>query len=120
MTQDFPGSMMDDIRSMQMPYCIYANPYTGYFYAADAGGFVEAGTLYQWNPQGELLSKNEIYINPGHMLALPPDGHLNALEGIEADRTQSSTDFYNLQGIRVTNPRHGQLYIVNGKKIIYK
>ena len=56
-SEDFPGSVYKDLLKIGMPYGIYVNPYTGYIYATDAGGFVEGGTLYQWSPEGKLLGK---------------------------------------------------------------
>lgn len=115
---DFPGTMMADIKGMQMPYCLYVNPYTGYKYGADAGGFVEGGTLYQWNPEGELMGRHQIYINPGHMLALPPDGHFQGIaDAVVPDEYRGPKGIFNLQGIRVTNPTPGHIYIIDGKKI---
>jgi DNA-binding beta-propeller fold protein YncE len=118
-TEDMPGTLGADIKKISMPYGIYVNPYTGYIYATDAGEFVSAGSLYQWTPDGKLVGKYKIYINPGHFLALPPDGHFNAVNDITAD-TSAATDsrIFNLQGMRVTNPVPGQIYIQNGKKFI--
>ncbi len=82
------GSIMDDIQKMDTPYGIYVNPYTGYIYATDAGSFAAAGQLYQWSPEGQLLGKHKVYINPGHFLALPPNGqHFNG--HVTTDSVQS-------------------------------
>ncbi|MDE6266185.1 MAG: hypothetical protein K2M07_02405 [Muribaculaceae bacterium] len=115
-----PGTVMADIKKMMMPYGIYVNPYTGYIYATDAGSFAAAGALYQWSPQGTLLGTHKVYINPAHFLALPPDGM--KFEGVEAIRDDEPADhsIYNLQGMKVTNPIPGQLYIRNGKKFIHQ
>jgi DNA-binding beta-propeller fold protein YncE len=120
-TEDMLGTMVSDIEKFSSPYGIYVNPYTGYIYATDAGEFVSAGSLYQWTPDGKLVGKYKIYINPGHFLALPPDGHFNAVNDITAD-TSAATDsrIFNLQGMRVTNPVPGQIYIQNGKKFIQR
>lgn len=73
-TSSLPGSLLSDFQKMSQPYGIYVNPYTGYIYGTDAGSFEGAGYLYQWSPEGKLLGKHKVYINPGHFLALPPDG----------------------------------------------
>jgi len=69
--QMLPGTMKDDFVNMNQPYGIYVNPYSGYIYGTDAGSFEGAGYLYQWSPEGKLLGKHKVYINPGHFLALP-------------------------------------------------
>lgn len=66
-----PGTIMTDMEKMIAPYSIYVNPYTGYIYATDAGTHASAGYLYQWTPEGTLLGKHKVYINPAHLLALP-------------------------------------------------
>lgn len=122
--EDFPGTVLNDIKGMTMPYGLYVNPYSGYIYATDAGSFTSAGKLYQWDPQGKLLGTHKVYINPAHFLALPPDGHFGNSGGdssityVVAD--ESEPTFYNLQGIRVNKPTPGQIYICNGKKLIFK
>lgn len=118
--ETLPGTMLDDIKGMQMPYGIYVNPYTGYIYATDAAGFVEGGTLYQWNPEGELLGKHGVYINPGHFLALNPQGESGIEDIVIIPGNTSDAPIYNLQGIQIKNPVAGQIYIQNGKKYISK
>lgn len=116
--EDFPGTLLSDIKSMTMPYGIYVNPYSGYIYATDAGSFAAAGALYQWSPEGELLGKHRVYINPAHFLALKPDNYSGVTAPvIEADK--ENAPIYNLQGIRILKPVSGQVYIQNGKKIIF-
>ena len=117
-SENMPGSVIDDIKGMVMPYGIYVNPYSGYIYATDAGEFVAAGALYQWTPDGELAGVHKVYINPAHFLALPDEKNESA-EIIEADAT-SGNIIFNLQGIPVSNPVPGQIYISNGKKFIHK
>ena len=73
--QALPGTMKADFTNMSQPYGIYVNPYSGIIYGTDSGSFEGAGYLYQWTPEGELKGKHKVYINPGHFLALPPDGH---------------------------------------------
>lgn len=114
--EDFPGTLLDDLKKLGMPYGLYVNPYTGYIYATDAGGFVDGGTLYQWSPEGKLLGNHTLYINPAHFLALKPDGY-SGIDGIVAP--SESAPVYNLQGMRVEAPVPGQIYIQNGKKFIY-
>lgn len=118
--ETLPGTMLDDIKGMQMPYGVYVNPYTGYIYATDAAGFVEGGTLYQWNPEGELLGKHGVYINPGHFLALNPQGESGVEDIVIIPGNNSDSPIYNLQGIRINAPAPGQIYIQNGKKYILK
>lgn len=116
--EDFPGTVKEDISAMSMPYGIYVNPYTGYIYATDAGEYTGAGTLYQWSPEGELLGKFKTYINPGHFLALPPDLSTNA-SILADDGSATDNNIYNLYGIKVDNPKRGEIYIQNRKKIIF-
>ncbi len=116
---DFPGTVMADIKGLSMPYGIYVNPYTGYIYATDAGSFAAAGGLYQWSPDGKLLGTHKVYINPAHFLALKPN-EFSCVNDIILDEPDSDIPVYNLQGIRVTDPRPGQIYIQKGKKFIYK
>jgi DNA-binding beta-propeller fold protein YncE len=118
-TEDMPGTLGADIKKISMPYGIYVNPYTGYIYATDAGEFVSAGSLYQWTPDGKLVGKYKIYINPGHFLALPPDGKFDAVNDITAD-APSDDRIFNLQGMPVIHPVPGQIYIQNGKKFIQR
>ncbi|MDE6702344.1 MAG: hypothetical protein K2K00_01555 [Muribaculaceae bacterium] len=116
--EDFPGNVLADLKKLGMPYGLYINPYTGCIYATDAGGFVEGGTLYQWSPEGKLLGKFGVYINPAHFLALKPDNYSGIVDEIIADQNEDAP-IYNLQGIRVSSPVPGQIYIRNGKKFIY-
>lgn len=117
-SKTLPGTMLSDIKMMQMPYGIYVNPYTGYIYATDAAGFVEGGTLYQWSPQGKLLGKYGVYINPAHFLALNPQEESGIYPIISDCKEDPNAPIYNLQGIRICEPIKGQIYIQNGKKII--
>jgi hypothetical protein len=117
-----PGSISSDLASTN-PYCIYVNPYTGYIYATDAkSDNASAGYLYQWDPNGKNKKKYQVYINPGTILALPPDGHFDGVEDITVDSEGRAADdrIFNLQGMQITNPVEGQLYIRNGKKFIQK
>lgn len=115
----WPGTVLSDLKSI-MPYGIYVNPYTGYIYATDAGSFAAAGQLVQWSPLGNKLGEFKVYINPAHFVALPPDGHFpGAVDDIVADSDAMPDVIYNIQGIRVSNPQEGGLYISKGKKFIY-
>lgn len=118
--EGLPGTVMEDIQTMAMPYGIYVNPYTGYIYATDAASFASAGQLYQWDPDGNFLCKNKVYINTAHFLALPPNGEFNT--GIEEVAKPANMDFsvYDLTGRKVENPVRGGLYIQNGVKFIMK
>ena len=119
--EDFPGTVLSDIKKMMMPYGLYINPYTGYIYATDAASFTAAGKLYQWTPDGQLLGTYKVYINPAHFLALPPDGKFGggtaSVSNVETRSTENL--IFNLQGMRVNRPVPGEIYIQNGKKIIY-
>ena len=120
--EDFPGTVLTDIKQMMMPYGLYINPYTGYIYATDAGSFTAAGKLYQWSPDGKLLGTFKVYINPAHFLALPPDDKFESgMASITvSDNMPEDNTIYNLQGIRVSNPIPGYIYIQNRRKFIYK
>ncbi|MDE6012917.1 MAG: hypothetical protein K2G91_09335, partial [Prevotella sp.] len=117
--EDFPGNVLADLKKLGMPYGLYINPYTGYIYATDAGGFVEGGTLYQWSPEGKLLGNYGVYINPAHFLALKPDNY-SGIENISDATETSDMPIYNLQGIKITSLVPGQIYIQSGKKFIYQ
>lgn len=119
-SESFPGTVLEDLKKLEMPYGLYVNPYTGYIYATDAGGYVEAGTLFQWSPEGQLLGKNKVYINPAHFLALPPDGHFSGIDNVVTDKTIKDGKMYDLLGRRISKPRKGEIYIMNGEKIIAK
>lgn len=123
--ETLPGTMLEDIKGLGMPYGLYVNPYTGYIYATDAGSFAAAGALIQWSPEGELLGSHKVYINPAHFLALPPDGKsFSNVENTVIDNSpfsiQHSESIYDLKGRRVTYPTHGQIYVQHGKKVLYQ
>ena len=101
-----------------MPYGIYVNPYSGYIYATDAGSYTGAGSLIQWSPEGEKLGEHKVYINPAHFLAVS-DMMYSGIDEI-TPTPQPEETLYNLQGIKVTNPIPGQLYITPTRKFIYK
>lgn len=115
--QSLPGTVLEDIKKISMPYGIYVNPYTGYIYATDAGEFVSGGALYQWSPEGLLLGKHKVYINPAHFLALPPDGHFTGIEDVTSTE-QEDGYMYDLHGRRITTPQRAHIYIKNGKKVL--
>lgn len=116
--EELPGSMLSDIQKISMPYGIYVNPYTGYMYATDAGGFTEAGVLYQWNPDGKLLGKHKVYINPAHFLALPPNDVPSAIESATTEVGKGrDAVYYDLTGRKISKPEKG-FYIHDGKKYI--
>ena len=114
--EEFPGTVLDDLKTISMPYGIYVNPYSGYIYATDAGEFVAGGALHQWSPEGEHLGTFKVYINPGHFLALKPDNWSGVSE---ISVPEENSPIYNLQGIRVDKPLTGEIYIQNGQKFIY-
>ncbi|MBR4130718.1 MAG: hypothetical protein IKU02_07350 [Bacteroidaceae bacterium] len=117
--QALPGTLSEDFEDMSQPYGIYVNPYTGYIYGTDAGSFEGAGYLYQWSPEGQLLGKHKVYVNPGHFLALPPDGHFDVIAPI--NNVIMANDIYDLQGrcVNKSSLKDGTIYIKEGKKFIY-
>ncbi len=116
--ESLPGQVLHDIQAMTMPYGIYVNPYTGYIYATDAGGFVSAGTMYQWNPEGQLTGKYKVYINPAHFLALRPDAREDGLQDVMPDGNRQDMPICDLFGRRILQPAKGQIYIRGGRKYI--
>lgn len=116
--EGFPGTMLEDIKKIGMPYGIYVNPYSGYIYATDAGSYAGSGSLIQWSPEGEKLGEHKVYINPAHFLAVS-DMMYSGIDEI-TPTPQPEETLYNLQGIKVTNPIPGQLYITPTRKFIYK
>lgn len=118
--ESLPGNMLADLKAIGMPYGVYVNPYTGYIYATDAGSFAAAGAMLQWSPEGKLLGRHKVYINPAHFLALPPNGDFSGIEDVTIGNKDSSkaNTLYDLFGRRVTNPQKGRMYICNGKKIV--
>lgn len=116
---EFPGSLLGDLKSLEMPYGIYVNPYSGYIYATDAGSFASSGMLYQWTPDGTFIGKYKTYINPAHFLALPDDEN-SGVGNVLTEKEGTSEKYFNLFGMEVFSPRKGEVYIHKGKKIIYK
>lgn len=122
LSESLPGTLKADFMNMSQPYGIYVNPYTGYIYGSDAGSFEGAGYLYQWSPEGQLLGKHKVYINPGHFLALPPDGHYDGIGNIAQPQVADYHSAYDLQGRRIGNIsqfKKGTIYIKDGKKTLY-
>lgn len=121
MDESLPGDMLSDIMKMTSPYGLFQNPNTGMYYASDAGSFAGAGVLYQWDPDGRLKGKHTVYINPGHFLALPPDGYGAGLPENRVDKpTDSESALFDLSGNIIKSPVKGNIYIRNGKKFIYR
>ncbi len=118
-SQDMPGTVLQDIEAFNQPYGVYVNPYTGYIYATDAGNYAGAGQLCQWTPDGVLQGRYKVYINPGHFLALPPDGqHFVGIEKIyRPSFVDGEEPLYDLQGRRIAAPGKG-IYIKNGRKYV--
>lgn len=119
--ESLPGSLSEIIVKMTSPYGLYQNPYTGMYYATDAGSFAGAGVLHRWDANGEYLGQNTLYINPGHFLALTPDSWNTSVGNIHDTIIDSGTDteIYDLLGRKITHPAKGTIYISQGKKIIY-
>lgn len=119
-TLSLPGTLLSDYQKMEQPFGIYVNPYTGYIYGTDAASFEGAGYLYQWSPEGQLKGKHKVYINPGHFLALPPDGqNFTGIHELTAPDSQPAS-LYDLQGRRIAAPQSGHIYISNGRKTLLK
>lgn len=110
--------MARDIEAFAQPYAFYMNPYTGYLYATDAAGYVSGGKMHQWDSNGRHLGEYGVYINPGHFLALPPDGKFTGIMEVAAPVSDGA--FYDLTGRRITDPLPGGIYIRDGRKIIKK
>ena len=123
--QKLPGTLSTDFADMGQPYGIYVNPYTGYIYGTDAGSFEGAGYLYQWTPEGELIDKYKVYINPGHFLALPPEGYWSGIESIHNSQFiihNREKVIYDIMGRRIDSSLftlHSSLIIKDGMKILY-
>jgi len=118
-SESLPGTLLSDFQNMSQPYGIYVNPYTGYIYGTDAGSFENAGYLYQWSPEGQLLGKYKVYINPGHFLALPPDGHFTGIRPLQTSNIKHQTsNTYDLQGRSVKASQRGSILVSKGRKYI--
>ena len=123
--ETLPGTLSTDYADMSQPYGIYVNPYTGYIYGTDAGSFEGAGYLYQWSPEGELLGKHKVYINPAHFLALAPEGYWSSIESIQKSKIKNQNReevIYDIMGRRIDSSLftlHSSLIIRGGKKILY-
>lgn len=120
--ESLPGTLQADFANMMQPYGIYVNPYTGYIYGTDAGSFDGSGSLYQWSPEGELLGTHQVYINPGHFLALPPDDWANGIKDLKTPKdSKDPKGFYDLSGRKMPLPIKGRsgIYIKSGKKTWY-
>lgn len=117
--ESLPGTMLDDLKDLGMPYGVYVNPYTGYIYATDAGSFAAAGALIQWSPEGVFLGRHKVYINPAHFLALPPDGmEFTGIKSATNDaKPTTSYGIYDMRGVRMDGLSTRGIYIDNGKKI---
>lgn len=119
--EKLPGTLKEDFVNMDQPYGIYVNPYTGYIYGTDAGSFEGAGYLFQWSPDGQLLGKHKVYINPGHFLALSTNEYIDGIGSINVNENDNWVDaMYDLCGRKVkSQQKKGFIYIKDGKKIIY-
>jgi len=121
--EQFPGTVLDDIKNMMMPYGLYVNPYSGYIYATDAGSFEGAGYLYQWSPEGKFIGKHKVYINPAHFLALPPEGYWDGINpSLPSSPRGEKNPTYDMMGRKTDSSfktQNSKLIIVDGKKILY-
>ena len=128
LSHSLPGTLRTDFMDMSQPYGIYVNPYTGYMYGTDAGSFEGAGYLYQWSPEGQLLGKHKVYINPGHFMAIPPEGYWDGVKEIAAPTAgKPKSGIYDLSGRAIKTDAEGStvvshagaIIIKDGKKILY-
>jgi DNA-binding beta-propeller fold protein YncE len=121
--QTLPGTLGTDFADMSQPYGIYVNPYSGYIYGTDAGTYEGAGTLYQWSPEGKLLGKHKVYINPAHFLALAPEGYWDSLnDPLPSSPRGGEQPIYDIMGRKIDSSLftlHSSLIINAGKKILY-
>ena len=70
----FCDAITEKIKELTSPYEVYVSPYTGYVYFTDARSYATAGYLYGYTQDGQpLFDRQKIYINPAHILALPPE-----------------------------------------------
>ena len=71
----------------------------------------------------EVIFASPYKINYGMLLFGEPtdDSIVTGVEGVTVDNSQEMDNtYYNLQGIRVANPIPGNIYIINGRKIVFK
>lgn len=67
-----PEAVVTQLNQLKTPYEIYISPYTGNIYFTDASEYTSGGALYGFTKEGKpLFSKLKVYMNPGHILALP-------------------------------------------------
>lgn len=112
----FNDAITSKIKSLTAPYELYISPYTGNVYFTDAQSYANAGDLYGYTQNGtKLFGPLEIYINPAHILALPPASATGI--GKVEQQSYASDAMYNLAGQRVGKDYHG-VVIKNGKKYI--
>lgn len=55
----------------------------------------------------------------GVVSGLTLDGYVNGVETITDNRPETPAGIFNMQGLPVDNPRKGDLYIVNGRKMVW-
>lgn len=69
-------------------------------------------------PEGTLISANgDVVVNSRKSLNVEKDSGIN---DIQTDKDNNTYNIYDLTGKRTDNPIPGQIYIINGKKIIRK
>jgi hypothetical protein len=72
---------------------------------------------------GKTLSEGKAYLKvenaSGAKINFVIDGEATDIRNIENAVDFSDGDWYNLQGVKVTNPQRG-IYIHNGKKVVVK
>lgn len=61
------------ILTLKSPYDIYISPYTKNIYFTDAADYGSSGRVYGYTKEGtEVFPELKVYMNPAHLLALPP------------------------------------------------
>ncbi|MBQ8126946.1 MAG: hypothetical protein IJ176_00930 [Prevotella sp.] len=93
---------------------------------SDAGCYIlnngsEGLGFYKVKSTGSKVAAHRAYLNAGSNVRSFigfSEGEANGIESVGAEAGQSM-EVYNLQGVRVAQPTKG-LYIMNGKKVIFK
>lgn len=84
-------------------------------------GFNDKAEMIPANQAVFVSSKNEPWAK-GVFIGEPNDNNVtSAIAGVDADSAgEAQTIIYNLQGMRVTEPVAGQIYIINGRKVMLR
>ena len=96
---------------------------TDYYLGYDATNGVG---FYHW--AGTRLAANRAYLpanvvstslSNGYKLVFADDNDVTAVAPIIGESVKGNAQLYDLQGRKVTSPRKGQIYIQNGKAVLY-